>query len=471
MKRTKRYSQTFLAGLLGLAVLVGLNVLAVKESWRWDATEGKQHSLAQESIKILHSLPQPVQAEAFYVPGEPGRREVEEMLKLFASENEKFTFEFVDPDRSPLRAKQAGILQTGTVVFLSGDKRETVAMPDEQKLLNALVRVSNPKRAKIGLVAGHGELNPSGQGTSGCKFIQTTLEEQGADVEPVTLAQLETLPKDLDVLMILGPRADFLPHELELLTQFKNAGGRLFVALSAENTTNLDGWLEKELEIKRLPGLIVDPVGRLFSQDALTPIVQSYGQSPITKDFNMITLYPTCSPLASTLPPTPQGATPPPDGPAYLGLSTQQAWAETDMDAMTGGSAEFDKQTDTPGPLWIAAQYIGTPAAGASENDATQQDKKDETGSVARAVVFGDQDFVSDKYIKLGGNRDFARNSVNWLLERESQIRVSKPDVANVYLMLSPQQQVLVSWVPLIVIPGLCLMLGIIVVLRRRRAK
>ncbi len=469
MKRTKRYSQTFLAGLLGLAVLVGINVLAVKESWRWDATAGKQHSLAQETVKILHTLSHPVQAEAFYVPGEPGRREIEELLKLFSTENDKFKYEIVDPDRSPLRAKQAGILQTGTVVFNSGDKRETVAMPDEQKLLNALVRVSNPKRAKIGLVAGHGELNAAGQGTAGCKVLQTTLEEQGADVEPVTLAQLDSMPKDLDVLLILGPRADFLPRELELLTQFKNAGGRLFVALSAENTTNLDGWLEKELEIKRLPGLIVDPVGRLFSQDALTPIVQSYGQSPITKDFNMITLYPTCSALASNLPPTPQGAAPPPTGPKYLGLSPQQAWVETDMDAMTGGTAEFDAQSDTPGPLWIAAQYVGKPAA--SEKAETAQDGKDAAVAVARAVVFGDQDFVSDKYVKLGGNLDFARNSVNWLLERESQIRVSKPDVANVFLMLSPQQQLLISWVPLIVLPGLCLVLGIVVAVRRRRAK
>ena len=470
MKRTKRFSQTFLAGLLGLAVLVGLNVLAVKESWRWDATEGQQHSLAQETVKILDTLPQPVQAEAFYVPGEPGRRELEELLKLFASESKKFTYEIVDPDRSPLRAKQAGILQTGTVVFNSGDKRETVAMPDEQKLLNALVRVSNPKRAKIGVVSGHGELNPAGQSTAGCSVLQTTLEEQGADVEPVTLAQLKELPKDMDALLILGPKADFLPRELDMLTKFKDAGGRLFIALSAEDATNLDGWLEKELQLKRIPGLIVDPVGRLFSQDALTPIVQNYGQSPITKDFNMITLYPTCSALASTLPPTPQGAQAPADGPTFLGRSPQQAWAETDMQTLNEGSAEFDANTDHPGPLWIAAQYTGKAPKAAAGSDA-KDGKDDAKVAAARAVVFGDQDFVSDKYVKLGGNRDFARNSINWLLERESQIRVSKPDVANVFLTLSPQQQVVFSWVPLIVIPGFCLMLGIFVAIKRRRTK
>ena len=114
-------SQTALAGLLGLALLVGFNVLAAKQDWRWDATKTKRYSLAPETVGALENLDAEVVAAAFYRPEE--RVQVQDLLDRFRQKSDKFSYEFVDPDRAALRAKEYQVTQTGTVVLLSGDKQ------------------------------------------------------------------------------------------------------------------------------------------------------------------------------------------------------------------------------------------------------------------------------------------------------------------------------------------------------------
>lgn len=451
----KRISQTVAAGLLGLALLVGLNVVAAKQNWRWDSTETKRYSLAPESEDSLESLDADVVAVAFYRPEE--RIRIQDTLRLFSQKTDRFTYEFEDPDRSPFRAKEYDVTQTGTVVLLSGDKREKLLFPDEQKLVNGVIRVSNPKRARLYFVTGHGEASPEGLGDASCSQLAAALKEQGADPQSLTLARLEAVPEDADALLILGPKKDFLDHELEILGDYWAKGGRLLIALAAENKTNLDSWLEN-LGLKRLDGFAMDPVSKLIVGDPMAPLVQDYGLHPVTQDFALMTIFPTAVALEALQPK--KGGEKPSPLPQYLGRSTEQSWLETDIQALREtGTAEFDPETDIPGPLWMAATY---------EQPISEQD---ETGANQRAVVFTDQDFITDQYVNLSGNMDLARNAANWLMEREKLISVSKPEAANVFLTLSVAERMLVSWAPLLLLPGLCLFVAMFIAMSRRKVK
>ena len=465
MMQWKRLSQTALAGLLGLALLVGFNVLAAKQDWRWDATKTKRYSLAPETVGALENLDAEVVAAAFYRPEE--RVQVQDLLDRFRQKSDKFSYEFVDPDRAALRAKEYQVTQTGTVVLLSGDKQEKLVFPDEEKLINGVIRVTNPYRAKLYFVQGHGEVDPAAGDERSAGQLTAVLKEQGADIEPLTLARQEAVPDDADVLFILGPQKDFLEHEIEVLQRYWDNGGRVFIALSAENRTNMDDWL-KNTGLKRLDGFVLDPVSKLIVGDPVAPLVQDYGPSPITSDFGLMTIFPTAAAL-SAITPEQQGENPPPLA-GYLGRSTEQSWLETDVDGLrASGTAVFDENADVPGPLWIAAVYQGDAADQAGSQDAQAAPKKKR--ETRRAVVFADQDFLTDQYVGLSGNMDLARNSANWLMEREGLITVSKPEAANVFLMLSVPARMLVSWTPLLFIPGLCLALAIFVGLGRRRVK
>ncbi len=459
----KRISQTVLAGVLGLALLVGLNVLAAKQNWRWDTTETKRYSLAPETKDALESLDTDVVAVAFFRPEE--RIQVKDTLNLFSQKTDRFTYEFVDPDRSPFRAREYDVTQTGTVVLLSGDKQEKLLFPDEAKMVNGVIRVSNPRRARLYFVTGHGEASPESLGDAACTQLAAALQDQGADTQSLTLARLESVPEDADALLILGPKKDFLAHELKVLGDYWNKGGRLLIALAAENSTNLDAWLAN-LGLQRMQGYAIDPVSKLIVGDPMAPLVQDYGFHPVTQDFALMTIFPTAAAFKAL--PTEDG-----QGPAgkaeYLGRSTQQSWLETDIAALReSGTAEFDEQTDIPGPLWLAAVYEQPLAAEAEKNGGGDSEKPARS---QRAVVFADQDFLTDQYVNLSGNMDLARNTANWLMEREKLISVSKPDAANVFLTLSVGERMLVSWAPLLLIPGLCLALALMVALGRRKAK
>jgi ABC-type uncharacterized transport system involved in gliding motility auxiliary subunit len=96
---------------------------------------------------------------------------------------------------------------------------------------------------------------------------------------------------------------------------------------------------------------------------------------------------------------------------------------------------------------------------------------KDKTKKMPRVVVVADQDFLSNKYVNVGGNLDFGRNCLNWLAEREGLLTISKPKSANVFLMLQPTPRMLLTWAPLILLPAAALILALGMAVKRRRSK
>ncbi|MBT8763828.1 GldG family protein [Desulfohalobiaceae bacterium Ax17] len=448
----KKFGQLSGTIIVGLAVLVGLNVLANKADLQYDTTKNKRYSLSKQTVKVLKHLERPVKVLCFYRPGEAERKNLEDLLKLYAKESANFSFEFVDPDRSPFRAKEFKVRQTGEVILLSENRQEKILFPDEEKLTNGLIRVSNPEKAKFYFVQGHGEVPFSGFGEKSITQLKDVLKNQGVELEKLLLAREKKVPEDASALVIIGPQKDFLKHELALLTDYLNTGGRLFLALNAETETNLDLWIKDNLHLKRLSGLILDPMSKLIVGDYLSPLVQDYPYHKITEDFNLMTIFPTCTAFEEEAEAQAKYQIIP------LGRSTGSAWLETDLVSLKKGQARFDPGKDIQGPLWLAVVY---------ENEFQEKDSNATLKS--RVVVFGDNDFLTNQFIGLSGNMDLARNSLNWLREKEDTLAISKPKLANSLLFLNVWQQRLITWVPLVVLPLLCVLMAVYVGMKRRK--
>ena len=454
MKQLSRYSQPLLLGLLGVLLLAGLYVLAETAGWRWDATSNKRYSLNEQTAQVLGTIDTQVKAVAFFLPQEPGRTAAKDLFELFQRAAPDFQFEFVDPDRDPFRAREMGISQTGEVVVLSGDRKEKVLNPDEESLANAVIRVTESTSPTVYMVQGHGELHPQPMEESGAGTLLKELEKQGLSVDTLTLAREKAIPADANLIMILGPRNNFLSHELDILGGYLASGGRVLVALDAQDTTNLDDWLVSEAGVRRLDGLVLDPVSQLITGNYVSPVMQEYNFKPITKGFRLLTIYPT----ATALEPVPGSLD---DGHVLqaIGTSTQDSWLETDLSMLGQGKAKFNPKKDTPGPLWLAAA-LERPAKGA--DNAT-------TAASSRLAVYGDQDFLSDTYINLAGNLDLIKNTVNWLMARDNLITVSKPKRNQALLFPEPGQNLLLMWTPVAIVPGAVLVLAVFIARRRRR--
>ncbi|WP_456324434.1 GldG family protein [Desulfonauticus submarinus] len=448
-----RRIQIFFTVLLGLVILVGVNVLVQKADWQVDLTKNKRYSLSNQSKKIVQDLKDKVTVLCFYRPGESGKKHLEELLKLYARESKNFSYEFIDPDRAPALAKEYDIYQSGQVVVIKGKKREKLLFPNEEKLTNALIRLCNEEKGKVYIVKGHGEESLNGGERSIAK-LDSILAEEGVQVEELSLLGLKEIPKDALAVLILGPKKDFLEEELKLLQKYLAKGGRLFIALAPEEKTNLTSFVTSQFKIKVLKGFILDPVGKLVVGSFMAALAQDYPYHAITDNFNVLTVFPTA--LGFELKKQ-TSSNKWKVGP--LLQTGQGAWLETDIESLKQGKAEFDPKEDMQGPIVFAFW---------AERSLNSESK---TKLKSRVLVFGDDDFFTDKYIGIGGNKDLLRNALRWIRERDTFISISKPKIANSFLFLKPGEKWILTWVPLVILPLVCLFMAILVVVRRRWEK
>ena len=100
---------------------------------------------------------------------------------------------------------------------------------------------------------------------------------------------------------------------------------------------------------------------------------------------------------------------------------------------------------------------------------AVEQGVRKERGAT-RILVVGDSIFLSDPYIGLGANREFASLTVNWLLERGALLGTVGPkNVEEFRLSMTGAQMQTAKWVLLAAMPGGVLLFGGLIWLRRRK--
>jgi ABC-type uncharacterized transport system involved in gliding motility auxiliary subunit len=93
------------------------------------------------------------------------------------------------------------------------------------------------------------------------------------------------------------------------------------------------------------------------------------------------------------------------------------------------------------------------------------------TKDKARLVVYGTANVAVNQFLNVQNNRDFFLNTVSWLAEQEDQIAVGPKDTKQTPVFLTSQQAQAVFWLPVVILPAIGMVGGIIAVARRRAAK
>jgi len=180
---------------LGVAVLA--NAVSLRYNARWDLTENKRHSLSPQTVKLLKALKAPVEVIGFFRSDTPGKRTAEDLLKQYAQASDgKFTYRVEDPDRSPGLARRYGVETYGTLVMQSGEKSEKVLDAEEERLTNALVKVTRPGNPIVYFVKGHGERDISSSERTGMSQAKEQLEKANYTVKDLELARTGKVPPD-----------------------------------------------------------------------------------------------------------------------------------------------------------------------------------------------------------------------------------------------------------------------------------
>jgi ABC-type uncharacterized transport system involved in gliding motility auxiliary subunit len=464
--------------LVVVAIMVAINYIASREHKRWDLTANQVYSLSPQTKKVLASLDAPVHVMVFTRSDDFQR--FRDRLTEYANDAKQLSVDYIDVDQKPQLANQYKIQSYGTVIFQYKGRTERATSDGEQQLTNALIKVVEGAQKKVYFVEGHGEKDPTSSdervGFSGAK---TALEGDNFSIDKLPLAQVGQVPADATVVVIAGPQTDYLPTEIDALEHYLDRGGKLLVLLDppskadAPPLKNLDGLLEA-WDIQPGRNVVVDAsgMGRLIGTDASVPIAMSYPPHAITDNFRVLTAYP----LARSMTPEPGGR----DGRTAQPIieTGPRSWAEADIaDLMAGKPVKMEPDKgDTPGPITIGAA-VAVPAktppkpAEAADKDKEKPAAKDEPEPPkpeSRLVAIGDSDFASNMALGIQGNRDLFLNTVNWLAQQENliAIRPKRPDDRR--LTLTAEQQTMVFWLAVIIIPGLLLMTGVQTWWRRR---
>jgi len=475
--RSSRIGASSAGILLAVAVLIGVNYLALRHWKRFDWTHTQIYSLSDTTKKILDGLKQPVQVTVFMVPGRSRLlTEVKELLARYQARSSKIEVEYLDPQRNPARAQalvgqEAGVREN-TIVFRSGDKKKYVeedkladfdyagmgmgggapavkAFKAEEAFTSAILSVTESRQPKVYFTKGHGEaaLDSSERG-KGYADAKQSLERGNVTVGTWDSLGKADLPSDADLVVVAGPRTQFLEPEAGALEKYLAGGGHVLLMLDPADL-GFGPFLTK-YGIKLGNDLVVDPANALPMVGAETLLVNRYGTGPIVSSLSSEGL-PVVLPLARSV----TKAEKPPEGLAENMLleTSPDGWGETNLKDLDAGLKK--DAADTPGPVSLAVSLASA-------------DEKKTAGKSPRLVVIGNSRFATNGAIQNGANAMLFANATMWLAGSEKQVGIAPKTPAQSSLALTDAQVQRLGWGAIAGLPAVAVLLGVWVWYRRR---
>ena len=441
-RQARRGSNAIVMLIAFILILIVVNIIVYQNPITWDWTEGKQNTLATETIDTLNALPAPVHAIAFFTTRSSKTSVQELFTKVTTKSNGKFSYEFIDPETNPTKAVQYKITQDASVVLVLKDHQEVVTNPTEQDFTNALVRLMNPGQHVIYFLIGHGERDIQNAADKAYTRARTVLESKNYTVKTLNLLAENKIPEDASTIIIDGPTQPISSAELALLKSYVTNGKSLILMEDSSLASNagkptdpLLDYLTKTWGITLENDLVIDP----NSPQLDVAIENTYGAHDITSKLqsqNLATFFPLARSL--TLKTDTQGVQI-----ISLVATVNKAWGEIDFTALQNNKVAFDASADFAGPLTIAA---------AAQNTTTN----------SRLVVIGDATFASDLYFDQYGNGDLFINSVDWAAGQGNIINLTSSQAISRQMRLPNSLTILLlAFVFVILIPGLIIAGGI----------
>ena len=461
---------TFVVGLV-----VAANFAAYRSNREFDLTQDQIFTLSPQTGQVLEDLREGVHAFAFYPSFDASFALTQDTLERYKrAGHQHFTYNMVDPQSRPDLVEKYNITERGpriVVTLANAGTRHAEARakePSEQELTYAIMRVTGGPAKKIYFLTGHREPDINeGEAPEGYKQLSDAVAAEG--YEPIILDFARTfgtadvninkdaapgalyVPNDAGALIIAGVRRPLQKPEVDAVEDYLARGGRVCAFIDPHTDSGLENLL-RQWKIEAHSDVIIDtnPLNRLLGLGAAAPLIQPSGAAhPVTRELNA----PVVMMTARSLEVTAGGlADVHAEGLAQTG---ETAWGETQLGQ--DGTAARDDQ-DYAAPLTVAIA--------ATKDTSTMHNKLlDE----ARLVVFGDSDWVSNRYIGMQGNKDFVLNAIHWAAEQQDKITIRPRARAGSQLFLSGAQLSELKFVSMDILPMLIVAVGLGVVLVRRQ--
>jgi ABC-type uncharacterized transport system involved in gliding motility auxiliary subunit len=450
-RQTKYVAYATLYILVIVAIIATANVLANRYNKSYDATSNKRYSLSDQTAKIVKGLKQ--DATITYFDQSTRFQQAKDQLDQYANLSPKVHVDYVDPDKKPQVAREAGVKNYGTTIVQIGMKKEEAKSLNEEGITGAFIRDLKNTTRTVCFVSGSGEHQIDDTDRSGYSAFKDLLAKDDYSAKSINLLQKAEIPSECTVVVVGGPSGDYQQPQLDAIRKFVEGGGRAMFLLDpplkmgrseiADNdalTSLLQSWgvtPEKDLILD------LNPIGQLAGLGPQVALVTSYNRHPIVSEMKGSA---TGFPLSRSLEVKSADKT-----------TVEKLFSSSDTSLATNKLDSPNIDPNDPknkkGPLPIAA--AGSYNTG-KEN------------SQGRFVVIGSSAWAANSFIKFNGNRDLALNAMNWLSSDEDLISIRPKEREDRRITMTRAQMYWVRITSQFVLPLIVIFAGVSVWWRRR---
>ncbi|OOG51396.1 GldG family protein [Rhodanobacter sp. C01] len=440
----------WLFALLLLLAAAAIGYLSTRYVHEADWTANGRTSLSAESRAVLAQLHGPVDIVSYANPQGNLRQTVAGFLQRYQTVKPDLSLRFVDPQQDPAKMRELGITVDGALILHYKDREQRLDELSERSLTNALERLIRGSDRILAFVTGDGERRPDGPGNADLGTFINQLEGRGMRAVPLNFTQATDVPQHTDLVVLASPALALPSGEVQVLVRYVQGGGNLLWLTEPTNDDlGLDP-LATALGLRVLPGVLVDGSGAALGlHDPRLIALGDYPPQAITRGFTLTTLFPQVSALAQV---TQAGWAAKP----FL-RSSAQSWTEFHpIDNDKPSDIRFDAAAgELKGPLDFGF---------ALSRLSPSPDKSEQ-----RVVVIGDGDFLSNTFLGNGGNRALGERVFDWLLGDDKLVDLPPRGAPDRLIEISQAGLNAISFGFLLVLPLLLLLIGGLIVWRRRR--
>jgi len=300
--------------LLVFGVLILVNIISDRFSFRLDFTEDKRYTLSKATKNILDSIKEPITITAYFSEDLPPdvaslRRDFKDLLVEYASRSKgKINYEFVNPNENEeieRKAQQSGIQPVlinvrdkdqvkqqkayiGAVVQL-GERKEVIPFMQpgaamEYALSSNIKKLTVSNKKTIGILQGHGEptISSLAQADQALEILY--------NVEPITMSDSTHALDAFSTVAIIAPKDSFKSSQLNQLDAYLASGKNLFIAINrvagdlqnaqgSTVNTGLENWLASK-GITVNPNFLIDQNCANVTVNQRQGVVQFQSQVP-----------------------------------------------------------------------------------------------------------------------------------------------------------------------------------------------
>jgi hypothetical protein len=200
--------------------------------------------------RLINSLDEPLEVILFFPPASDVAAVTQAYFDELKAESAMLQVQVLDQALEPVKSKDLGVSNNGTVVLKKKDRKELLFLGTEieksrtqlrgldAEVQKRVLQIAKTRRT-VYFTQGHGERTQDpvpGDQRATIDKLWRSLQEQNFDVRTLSAAEGlgQDVPRDAAAVFVLGPTRTFAPPEAAALVEYGKRGGKLFLALDPE---------------------------------------------------------------------------------------------------------------------------------------------------------------------------------------------------------------------------------------------